>query len=232
MILTELVNIENALHLDYRILACLGLFISSGIIFLGLGIRRFLLRKIISGSLQSLSGLSILLASLLILSIAVNLYTYARLTYEQDIADISFVQLEQQTYKTTIRYNNNDEADEFLIYGDEWQVDARVIKWHGWSQLLGLNANYRLERISGRYSDLDDERQKPRSVYSLQTQAGIDYWKIIKRYGEWIPWIDAHYGSATYLPMTDKSIYSLSLTQSGLIARAKNEPAIKNLSLW
>ena len=146
------------MNLDYRILCGLGAFITLGLTFIALAIRRIVRGKIISAGIQSLSGASLIFAGLLMLSIATNLYSYGRLTHEQYIADLTFEQIDKQQFLVIINYQNEDKVDEFLISGDEWQIDARVIKWHGWAQLLGLNAQYRLERISGRYSDIDDER--------------------------------------------------------------------------
>jgi TM2 domain-containing membrane protein YozV len=223
MILSELFNTENTLNLDYRILSCLAVLLTLSIFFIVLGIKRFFRGKILSAGIQSLSGVSLLLGGLLFLSIATNLYSYDRLTYEQDIAELTFAQLGEQQFRVEITYTNQDKIENFLVNGDEWQMDARVIKWHGWAQLAGLNAQYRLERISGRYSDINDERQKPRSVYSLAQEESIDYWKLIQNYKKWLPWIDAHYGSATYLPMADKATYTVSLTQTGLIARTAQE---------
>jgi hypothetical protein len=197
-----------------------------------LGIRRFLYGKIVSASIQSLSGVSLFLAGLLFLSIATNLVSYARLTYEKNIVELSFKQLDKQQFRVKIAYLDENKIDTFLINGDEWQIDARVIKWHGWAQLLGLNSNYRLERISGRYSDIDDERQKPRSIYSLGQKDEIDYWKLINHYKKWLPWVDAYYGSATYLPMADKAAYSVTLTQTGLVARPSSTKTEKQLKLW
>lgn len=232
MILSDLINVENAINLDYRILSGLGLFLSLGLIFIALGIRRFIRGKFITSSIQVLSGTSLFLAGLLMLSIATNLYSYGRLTYEQYLADLTIKQVAKKQFLVKINYQNEDKTDEFLIYGDEWQIDARVIKWHGWAQLLGLNAQYRLERISGRYSDIDDEREKPRSVYSLGQKDKVDYWKLIGHYKKWLSWVDAYYGSATYLPMADAVIYSLSITQTGLIARPKNIETNEKLKRW
>ncbi len=232
MILSELINIENAMNLDYRILCGLGAFMTFGLIFIALAVRQFVRGRIISASIHSLSGASLLFAGLLMLSIASNLYSYGRLSYEQYIADLTFEQIDKQQFLVKIDYQNESQIDEFLISGDEWQIDARVIKWHGWAQLLGLNAQYRLERISGRYSEIDDEREKPRSVYSLGQKDKIDYWKLIGRYKKWLPWVDAYYGSAAYLPMTDMSTYSLSVTQTGLIARPNNIEANEKSKLW
>lgn len=201
MIHNELFNLENAMNLDYRILCIVTLLLLLSLLLVALGIRCFLRGKLLKASIQNLSGIALFLAGMLFFSIAVNLYSYDRLTYEQAIAELRFRQLDEQRFQVEISYQNTNETDNFLINGNEWQVDARVIKWRGWAQLLGLNAQYRLERISGRYTDIDDELQKSRTVYSLVPGDGIDYWKLINEYKKWLPWVDAYYGSATYLPM-------------------------------
>lgn len=226
------ISLENALNLDYRILAVIGILLFLSLLFIALGLSRFSRGKFIIASIQSLSGLSLLLAGLLFLSIAMNLYSYERLTYEQSIAELSIKQIDEQQFQLEILYEDEKKPDSFLINGDEWQIDARIIKWHGWAQLLGLNSQYRLERISGRYFDINEERLNPRSVYSLGPKDNIDYWKIINDYKKWFPWVDAYYGSAAYLPMTDNATYKLSLTQTGLIARPKNNKTVETIELW
>ncbi len=232
MMLSQLFSLENALNLDYRILCIVGILLFLSLVFIALGLRRFIRGKIIIASIQSLSGISLLLAGMLFLSIAINLYSYDRLTYEQAIADLRFKQVDKQRFQVEISYQDNNEVDEFLIKGDEWQIDARVIKWQGWAQILGLNAQYRLERISGRYTDIEDEHQKTRTVYSLGPSDEIDYWKLINNYKRWLPWVDAYYGSATYLPMSDNASYSVSLTQTGLIARPLDTNTEEKTRLW
>ena len=46
---------------------------------------------------------------------------------------------------------------EFVLLGDEWQLDARVIRWTLPGQLAGLPPVYRFERLSGRYGDPKQE---------------------------------------------------------------------------
>ncbi len=230
--LSELIDPENILSLDYRILLSVGTLLFISLMLITLGIRCFFRGKLMTGSIQSLSGAALCLAGLLSLSIALNLYSYDRLTFEQTIAVLRFKQLDKQQFQANISYQNTDQSDSYLINGDEWQIDARVIKWHGWAQLLGLNAQYRLERISGRYSDIEEEREKTRSVYSLSPKDDIDYWKLINDYKKCLPWIDAYYGSATYLPMSDNASYSLSLTQTGLIARPLDVETEDKIKFW
>jgi hypothetical protein len=62
-------------------------------------------------------------------------------------------------------------------------------------------------------------------VYSLSENPGIDLWTWAQDHPGWLPFVDSIYGSATYLPMVDGARYQVSLTQSGLVARAVNPVA-------
>lgn len=220
--LEKLFNIEILLNLNQGILAVVCVLLLFSLILFILSAKRFLRGKPITASFQGLSGLSLALSGLLTLSIGSNLYSYDRLTHEQAVATLKFSQIEKQQFELEIAYKNTNKTDIFLLRGDEWQIDARLIKWHGWAQLLGLDAQYRLERISGRYADINEELTKQRTVYALSEKDEIDYWALIKKYEKWLPWIDAYYGSATYLPMKNNAKYTVFLTQSGLIARPLN----------
>jgi hypothetical protein len=157
--------------------------------------------------------------------ISLNLHTYARLTFERPVAQIVFEARAPQRYSATLMEMPEGQMQVFMLAGDEWQLDARVLKWKGWANLLGLDAQYRLERVSGRYRDLEQERHDERTVYGLAENPGVDLWEMSTRYPRWLPFVDAVYGSATYMPMADGARYEISITQSGLIARPLNPAA-------
>lgn len=159
------------------------------------------------------------------IAVALNLRTYARLTHEEPVAELSFEARGPQRWGATLTTVSDLSKQKFELAGDEWQLDARVLKWRGWATALGLDARYRLERVSGRYLDIAQERTAPRSVYALGEPATFDLWLLASQYPDWLPFVDAVYGSATYLPMSDGATYEVSLTQSGLIARPQNAAA-------
>ena len=70
--------------------------------------------------------------------------------------------------------------------------------------------------FSGRYTRVEDERTLPRTVYDLHAPSRVDPWELVHRYRAWVPWLDALYGSATYLPMADGALYEIKVSQSGL----------------
>jgi hypothetical protein len=164
--------------------------------------------------------------------VLLNLRTYERLTYEQPVMTIEFQSLSPQRYEANVTHLQTNETQRFELAGDEWQVDARVLKWNGFANVLGLNAYYRLERISGRYANVERERTAPHSVYSLHHEPLIDFWSFLQRYGAWIPGVSGFYGSATFLPMAAGARYEVKLTQDGLIARPDNDVAKEVSRSW
>jgi len=121
----------------------------------------------------------------------------------------------------------------FDLRGDDWQLDARVLKWSGPANLLGFNTLYRLDRISGRYTKIEDEKTAPRTVHAMRPPDLIDTWQLARDHKEWVmPWIDAVYGSATYVPMADGAVYEVRVSPTGLLARPLNDVARKAVAGW
>lgn len=203
-----------------------------GLLLLALGCQRLLRARLLAAAGSTLAGAVLLGLAALLFVVSLNLQTYARLTHEEPVAQIVFEARGPQRYRATLAQSPEGEMQTFILAGDEWQLDARVLKWRGWANLLGLDAEYRLERISGRYRDIEQERSEPRTVYALSENPGVDLWTLSLRYPRWLPFLDAVYGSAAYLPMADGARYQVSITQSGLIARPLNEAAEKATGAW
>jgi hypothetical protein len=53
----------------------------------------------------------------------------------------------------------------------------------------------------------------------LTTASGFDVWEFARQSGEWLPGVDAAYGSSVFLPMRDGMRYEVSLSATGLLAR-------------
>ena len=203
-----------------------------GLLLVALACQRLARARFLAAAGSALGGLLLLAVAAVFFIVSLNLHTYARLTNEQPVAEIVFEQRGAQRYRATLTQMPSGEMQMFMLAGDEWQLDARVLKWKGWANLLGLDAQYRLERVSGRYRDLEQERNAERTVYGLSENPGVDLWVLSTRYPKWMPFVDAVYGSATYLPMADGARYEVKMTQSGLIARPVNEAANAASSSW
>jgi 4-amino-4-deoxy-L-arabinose transferase-like glycosyltransferase len=203
----------------------------AGLILFGLGIRRIWQWQLARGSIQGLIGAVLLSLALLLASLAANLHTYQRLSHEAPVASLRFEQLGPQHFRAYLA-RPGQRAEIHDLYGDEWQLDARVLKWRGGATLLGLDSGYQLERLAGRYRDLQQEQSARRSVYTLYQGKGIDIWALARRHPDWLPWVDAVYGSATYLPMAHGARFAIRMSQSGLIARPLNDAAKVAVESW
>ena len=155
-----------------------------------------------------------------ILLLGSNMLTYHRLTHEAPVAQLKVKKLAEQRYQVRVLLLDNCRRSTYELNGDQWQIDARIVKWHGWANLLGLDAAYQLDRITGRYQSISQQRTQPASVYSLETQADYDLWAL-KKDNQWLPWLDAEYGQSVFLPMQDQQSYLVYMTQTGLLARKR-----------
>ena len=196
-----------------------------GGLLLILACQRLLRARFFAAGGTAVAGFLLLACAGLFFIVSLNLHTYARLTYERPVAELVFEAQGPQSYRATLTQMPSGEMQVFMLAGDEWQLDARVLKWKGWANLLGLDAQYRLERVGGRYRDIEQERHATRTVYALSENPGVDLWQMSMDHPGRLPFVDAVYGSATYMPMADGARYQVSMTQSGLIARPLNPAA-------
>jgi len=186
------------------------------------GAGYFLLRRgwFINWLKASFAMSLIILAAASILSLF-DLLSYQQLMAEVPIATISVFERADQQYDLTLATVDGVEQ-RFEIFGDQWQLDARLITWVGPLAALGGKPLYRLDRVSGRYVSLEQARNARQSIYQLERSGYVDIWQVAKK----IPlWIDANYGSAVYMPMENGAVYSVHLTAKGMNVRAVNDIA-------
>ncbi|MFL6574905.1 MAG: hypothetical protein ACJ8G4_24345, partial [Burkholderiales bacterium] len=194
-------------------------------------LRRLRQVKLIRGTLYLLFGGVVVLIGVAAGLVATNLVTYARLTHEQEAARVTTRQLGERQFAVSVQTPGGPPRD-FQVRGDEWQIDARVLKWRALGTLLGFDSVYRLERLSGRYGDVQSERSAPRTVYELAADPGVDFWSVARRYPRYLPFADALYGSAAYVPMAEGAEYAVSVSASGLVVRPVNDAARQAVGGW
>jgi hypothetical protein len=194
-------------------------------------IRRLRRLQLVRGTLFFLSGATVLLVAAVAVLVAANLYTYARLTHEQEAARVSMRQLGERHYVLSVQ-PKGEPPRHFELRGDEWQMDARVLKWRAMGNLLGFDTLYRLERLSGRYGSVAAERAGPRTVHDLSEETSLDLWSLVRRHHAYVPFADALYGSAVYVPMSEGAEYTVSVSASGLLVRPVNDTARKAVGGW
>jgi len=195
------------------------------------GVRHVRRRRRVRGALHGLTGLVIGCLSAIVLLIGINLLTYARFTAERPVAAVRFQQLSPQRY-AVILVRHDGRVVRTTLEGDEWELDARIIKWNGIATVIGFKPLYRLQRLSGRYARIGDELSRPASGVALAKEPGVSLWDLAHHESGWLPFVDASYGTATYLPMSDGAAYRVSLSVTGLLARPANAAAEKAVQNW
>jgi hypothetical protein len=169
-----------------------------------------------------------LLAAAITAGLGLAIRSYHLLSAETPIATLTAQQLGPQDFAVRIELPDGTREGAEL-HGDEWQLDAHVIKWTPRAVALGAQPLYRLDRLASRYRDATQAQTTPPSVVPLNEDSIIDLWQLKQQFPRWLPWIDADYGSAAYLPLVDGGKYTATLSAAGgLIARpADKETADK-----
>ena len=217
------------LYIGWAVLALVA--ITGMAVFFG-GLARLVRGHPLKGMGRALSGLVLLLIAALITLLALDLRTYFELTYEQPVATVRFRALGPQYFRARLSYGGH-RVIETDLHGDEWELDARIIKWRGFANVLGLKTLYRLDRLSGRYRSVRQERTAIHSAVSLSPATWPDSWSLMHRYQQWLPWLlDASYGSGTFLPMANGAEYRVTLSPTGLVARPGNAAARQAVVHW
>lgn len=186
--------------------------------------------------LRRLLGLALVALSLVSSLLAFTVYRYLQLFEDRQVAMIELAQDGQQRFRATVVLPPGPAgapqgARQFVLSGDAWQIDARVLRWRLPAALAGVPSLYRLDRIGGRYDDIERERSVLRTVYSLDDGGNLpDLWTLKRQFSRWLPYVDAEYGSATFMPMFDGARYLVLFNdRGGLLAKPADEATAARL---
>lgn len=173
---------------------------------------RFLFRLVRWAILAAVLVAAFLLAS-------APFYIYGRFNAERPIAEISFRPLGPKRYQATLATGDLCTLQTYEILGDQWQIDASFIRWRGLGTLLGLQSLYRLDRLSGRYANIEEQGAMEKSWHDLSPHVLLDVFPAPGGKGirSWL--VDARYGSSVYLDIDTTKKYRVYATEDALIAR-------------
>ena len=164
--------------------------------------------------------LIVVLGALVALLLSASVYTYRTLTSEAAIAELRFDRTGDREYVASLRTGDGCEVREFPIRGDQWRVDAAFLKWKYWALLLGLDSQYRLDRLSGRYRDVAEQNARPDLAYDLGEETALDVVNVANALGRLNFLLDATYGASTYEDIATDKVFTVYRTTTGIIARS------------
>lgn len=185
------------------------------------------------GFVRGMFGLGVLVLAGAIGLIAYDIYTYKQILVGQPVATVSFEGIEEQHFDAVVVDATSGKQQRFSVHGDQWQLDTRIVKWQGYFSGFNIKPAYRLDRLSGRYYDIEKETAAKRNNFLVtESLLQLDVWKFINEHPKWFSVIDAYKGSASYLPMKSGALYEVSLTKTGLTVRPLNDVANKAAAEW
>jgi len=173
--------------------------------------------------LRRMFGLAFLLIAIALGALALALHSYRSLHADVPVAQLTLRQVAPQRFSATLTPAAGA-LRTFELQGDQWEVDARVVRWQLPPRLAGVPPLYQLERISGRYVDIQKEREATRTLFDLTDAGQLDLWTLKRQFPQWLPFVDADFGSGAYLPMVDGGRFDLLLSpDGGLVAKPADQ---------
>jgi hypothetical protein len=200
-----------------RIAALLLAVASLLLLAVGVGAAR---RRPLLAAAGGLAASTLLALAALCAALAVSIHGYRALTREEVAAVVEIEPVVRQRFVAHVTLADG-RARSFELAGDELYVDARVLKWSPWANLLGLHTSYALDRVAGRYADLDAERHEPRTVHSLVDGARLDAFALRRKHEMLAPLVDASYGSATFTSADRPATVEVRVSTTGLLVRER-----------
>jgi hypothetical protein len=189
-----------------------------GVLLVFFGILSFWYLQFTQSAVRIFGGLLLLSLGALAGTISAGMIGYRALTREDVAARIAVKPDGEKRFTATFRFPDGRQAT-YQLAGDEIYVDAHIIKWHPYANMIGLHTAYELDRVAGRYHDIKDEKGAARTVHPLAREKPIDLYGIRKRFEFLAPVFDAEYGSASYVPVTKPAEFELRVSTTGLLIR-------------
>jgi hypothetical protein len=194
------------------------IFGALGVLLVFFGILSFWYLQFTQSAVRILGGLLLLSLGALAGTISAGMLGYRALTREDVAARITVKPAGAKRFEATFRFADGRQAT-YQLAGDELYVDAHILKWHPYANMIGLHTAYELDRVAGRYHDIKDEKTAARTVHALAREKPIDLYGIRQRFTFLAPVYDAEYGSASYVPVTKPAEFELRVSTTGLLIR-------------
>jgi hypothetical protein len=204
-------------HLDKIAVVTVALA-AAGVLFAVLGLAAAVRKRLAGFALGLLATLVCVALAGVLTAVALGMQGYRALTREEVVAVVETESTGPHTFQARFFFPDGGERS-FALAGDEFYVDARILKWKSIANVLGLHTAYELDRVAGRYVELGAELKGPRTVYSLAGNRYVDLFALRRTHALLAPVVDAEYGSATYAPAANGARFEVRISPTGLMVR-------------
>jgi hypothetical protein len=176
--------------------------------------------RLLACSARTLSALLFAALGALCFGLVAGTQGYRALTREDIACEVAVEPAGKQSFVARFVFPDGS-RQQHILSGDQLYVDAHILKWRPWANLLGMHTAYELDRVAGRYAALDDERERPHTVASLGAPKPIDLFNL-RRQHAWLGiLVDTEYGSATFIEVQAPAVFEVRVSTTGLLVRAK-----------
>lgn len=185
-------------------------------------------RRHLAATGHSLLLVVFLLLGMFLAGMALSLRGYRFLSEEAPVVQVDSHILSPQRWALTLTWPDGATRN-MMLAGDDFQIDAIVLKWKLPAMLAGLPPLYRLDRISGRYDDASQEMSAQRTVIDFSQAGAGDLFDLKKQVPRWFPEVDTVFGSGAFLPMVDGGHYNVSLMRTGALVARPDEATAQRI---
>ncbi len=156
--------------------------------------------------------------SLLFGTISISIRGYNAFTREELAASVEIIPVDEQLFVAQIIFPDSS-VKQYNLEGDEFYIDAHILKWKSLANIFGIHTLYELDRVAGRYSKIEDEANKNRTVYSIAEDKIIDIFDLRIKYPLLSFIVDAQYGSASFVAVDKHRKLNVMVSTTGLLIR-------------
>jgi len=198
------------------------LFAILSVIMFIAGIIALKKKRIFGVAASFVLALLLLALAALFATISISTQGYRALTREEVAAVVKTKPLGSQRFQAQFHFPDGREVS-FGLSGDQLYVDAHILKWKPIANFLGLHTDYELDRVAGRYTRLEDEKTKIRTVFSLSQEKPIDMFHLRRQLPLFRLLLDTEYGSATFIEADKPAELEVRVSTTGLLIRKRKE---------
>ena len=193
-------------------------FAALAAVLAGFAVRAFRRRRWVGTAGRSTLGALFASLSALAATLGASTQGYRALTSEELALTVTTVPTGPHAFQAYLAFPDGRDTT-LAVRGDQVLVDARILKWRYWANVLGLHTQYELDRLTGRYANVDDERTLERTVHALGADKPVDLYDLLQRYSLLRLLVDAEYGSGTYVDVTEPARFEVRVSTTGLLIR-------------
>jgi len=182
-------------------------------------IRLFSRLRLISASWRLCASIVFFVLGFAIGGLYLSTQNYRQLTHEQYAGELQIQPNGRDRFVAHLVLTGGQHISAPL-YGDQVQLSAYIVKWKPWLSALGFNTLYRLDRISGRFSQVQTAMAAQFSAHPINPDSKADIASWRKQYQCLSVLVDLEQGSAAYVAADKPIRYDVYISVDAVLLRA------------